>query len=75
MCCRLREPTGAATTAAVTLRTALDEAVRDLARRFGDDPARWRWGEAHPAVFAHPMLRRLPISGALSTFSVAKPRR
>jgi penicillin G amidase len=56
-----------------TLKTALDEAVRDLARRFGDDPARWRWGEAHPAVFAHPMLRNLPILGALSTFSVPSP--
>ena len=44
-------------------------------RRFGDDPARWRWGEAHPAVFAHPMLRPLPILGAPGDAQHPQPRR
>ena len=32
-----------------------------LRRRSGG----WRWGDAHPAVFAHPLLCRLPVIGAL----------
>ena len=48
-----------------TLQAALADAVADLTRRFGNDPAQWRWGEAHPAVFAHPMLRPLPVLGPL----------
>lgn len=36
-----------------TLQATLD----DLAGRYGADPAAWRWGEAHQAVFAHPLLR------------------
>jgi penicillin G amidase len=55
------------------LQAALTDAVGDLARRFGNDPARWRWGEAHPAVFAHPLLRPLPILGTLTTLSIPSP--
>ena len=33
----------------------------DLAARFGPDPAAWRWGAAHQAVFAHPVLGALPL--------------
>ena len=32
---------------------ALDRAVERLAARFGEDPARWRWGQAHPALSVH----------------------
>ena len=32
---------------------ALDRALDRLAARYGDDPQRWRWGEAHPALSAH----------------------
>ena len=35
---------------------ALPLALDDLAARYGDDPAAWRWGEAHPATMAHPIL-------------------
>ena len=56
-----------------TLQASLTEAINDLARRFGDDPTRWRWGDAHPAVFAHPMLRPLPILGRLATLSIPSP--
>jgi penicillin amidase len=55
------------------LRDALDEAVRELTARFGDDPATWRWGEVHQAVFAHPMLRNVPLLGSLATISVPSP--
>ncbi|MDB5414785.1 MAG: penicillin amidase [Rubritepida sp.] len=39
---------------------ALSEAVADLAQTHGADPAAWRWGTAHQALFEHPMLRFIP---------------
>ncbi len=56
-----------------TLQKSLADAMHDIAARFGDDPAKWHWGDAHPAVFAHPVLRGLPILGALSTLSIPSP--
>ncbi|WP_027285160.1 penicillin acylase family protein [Rubritepida flocculans] len=44
---------------------ALAEAVGELAREHGPDPARWRWGAAHLARFEHPLLRFVPGLGAL----------
>jgi penicillin amidase len=55
------------------LREALASAVRELAARYGDDPAAWRWGDVHQAVFAHPILRNVPLLGSLSTISVPSP--
>jgi penicillin amidase len=55
------------------LRTALTDALADLTRRFGPDPARWRWGEAHQAEFAHPVLRPLPILGMLGRLAIESP--
>jgi penicillin amidase len=48
------------------LGQSLAEAVADLSDRFGPDPAKWRWGAAHQAVFAHPVLRLLPQLGELT---------
>ena len=45
---------------------ALDEAARELAARYGDDPADWRWGEAHYADIAHPLFRRIPLLDRIS---------
>jgi penicillin amidase len=56
-----------------TLKAALADAVRDLAARFGKEPAQWRWGDAHKAVFAHPVLRPLPVLGPLTTLSIPSP--
>jgi penicillin amidase len=56
-----------------SLRSALGDAIRDLVARIGGDPTQWRWGEAHQAVFAHPILRGLPVLGALSTLSIPTP--
>jgi penicillin amidase len=44
---------------------ALDRATAGLAARYGDDPAAWRWGEAHEARFDHPVLGRLPLVGPM----------
>ena len=55
------------------LRDALADAVRKLSRRLGDDPASWRWGEVHQAVFPHPFLRHIPVLGSLTTISLPSP--
>ena len=52
------------------LRDALETSVRDLSGRFGGDPSAWRWGQAHQAVFAHPLLRTVPVLGPWTTISV-----
>ena len=31
------------------------------------------WGEAHPAIFTHPMLRAIPMLGTLTTLSIPSP--
>ena len=38
---------------ALEARAALGDAVDELARRYGPDPARWTWGRAHRAVSDH----------------------
>lgn len=40
-------------------------AIATLAARFGADQTQWRWGAAHQAVFAHPLLRLVPVLGRL----------
>ncbi len=55
------------------LRRALDQAVAALAARFGSDPRAWRWGAAHQAVFAHPLLRAIPVLRRFGTFAIASP--
>jgi penicillin amidase len=45
--------TPAKETCADLLPRALDLALADLKRRYGDDPKRWRWGEAHFALSEH----------------------
>ncbi|MBV8576791.1 MAG: penicillin acylase family protein, partial [Acetobacteraceae bacterium] len=44
----------------------MEEAVAALAARLGPDPAAWRWGQVHDAVFAHPVLRFVPLLGPLT---------
>ena len=52
---------------------ALKRATADLVSRFDDDPAAWRWGPAHQAVFANPMLRAIPLLGSLATARIDSP--
>ncbi|HET6183270.1 MAG TPA: penicillin acylase family protein [Acetobacteraceae bacterium] len=58
---------------AALLTQALTEAAADLAARFGPDPDAWRWGAAHRAVFAHPLLGRLPVIGAFGRITIKVP--
>ena len=46
------------------LKQALDTAM---------DRAHGPWGDAHPAVFAHPVLRGIPLLGPLTTLSIPSP--
>jgi penicillin amidase len=46
---------------AQVLARSLDAALADLRRAHGDDIAAWRWGQAHRAVFANPVLSRVPL--------------
>ena len=58
---------------APALAAALAEATAALAARFGPDPAAWRWGTVHQAVFADPVLGTLPGLGWLTTHRIAVP--
>jgi penicillin amidase len=42
------------------LSASLEAALSDLRRRYGADPARWKWGEAHPAHHAHRPFSHVP---------------
>lgn len=58
-----------ATTAVETCQeqvsAALDDALRDLARRYGDDWRSWRWGDAHRVTFENPLWRQVPVISRL----------
>ena len=55
------------------LAEALESSTRDLAARFGTNPAAWRWGAAHQTIFAHPMLRGIKLLGRLATIRIESP--
>ncbi|HET9017938.1 MAG TPA: penicillin acylase family protein [Acetobacteraceae bacterium] len=55
------------------LADSLAAAATDLARRFGPDPATWRWGAPHRVRFSHPILGRLPLIGTLTAIRIATP--
>ena len=50
---------------------ALDRALDRLAARYGDDPARWQWGDAHPALSSHKPFGNVPLLARL--FDVRVP--
>jgi penicillin amidase len=64
--------TGGVESCAVTAGLALDAAMSETARRYGNDLSAWRWGEAHHAVFSHP-LGAIPVLGAMFENHVAVP--
>jgi penicillin amidase len=55
-----------ASAAEQALVEAAREAVRELRRRFGADPAAWRWGNIHLAHWRHPLSA--PDNAATSVF-------
>jgi penicillin amidase len=54
------------------LRSSHDRAMAELTRRFGPDPAAWRWGAAHEAVFATLALRAIPVVGGWAEGRIAQ---
>lgn len=63
--------TATAETCAERLAGSLATAVGRLAAAYGDRPEDWRWGEAHPARFAHRVWSRVPVLGKWLTPSIA----
>ncbi|MGE0415895.1 MAG: penicillin acylase family protein [Acetobacteraceae bacterium] len=55
------------------LADSLAAADAVLTERFGSDASAWRWGDAHVALFQHPLLRGLPLLGKLATISIPSP--
>lgn len=49
---------------------ALDSAIASLEKQYGRDMTRWRWGEAHKAVFSHPLFGRIPVLRRLSDIRI-----
>jgi penicillin amidase len=60
-----------AETCADLAAAALDAALLDLTRRFGDDPTAWRWGAAHTARMRHPVLGDQPFLSSLFDIEIA----
>ncbi len=76
-------PWCAPVTCAAQSSAALDRALTRLAAQHGNQPADWRWGDAHPALSSHkplgqvPWLRewfsvRVPSDGDLFTVNVGQ---
>lgn len=63
--------TPAAETCAQMLDRALEDAVDDLARRYGEDMGAWKWGQAHVSVSEHRPLSRQALLARI--FEVRTP--
>lgn len=50
-------------TCAQDAQLALHDAVDQLAKSYGKDPSRWRWGNAHHALSAHQVFSQTPLRG------------
>lgn len=57
-------------TCADIVAAAFERAVAGLTAERGRRPERWRWGDAHRAVFRHAILSGAPVIGALVTPTV-----
>ena len=55
------------------LSAALEDALDALEERYGGSLADLRWGEAHRAPFAHPVLSYVPLFDALFGFGLETP--
>lgn len=65
--------TPAKETCADLLPRALALALADLKRRYGSDPKRWRWGEAHFALSEHRPFGRQPQLAKFFDIRVPSP--
>ena len=55
------------------LALSLDAALADLAKRYGTDQTKWRWGEAHIARHEHRPFGRQPLLARLFDITVPSP--
>jgi penicillin amidase len=55
------------------LLAALDSSMATLRHYHGGDYEHWRWGAAHRALFAHPLISRLPLLGWLGRITIKVP--
>ena len=55
------------------LAASLERALADLRRRYGDDPERWRWGEAHAAWHRHRPFSRIAWLAPFFDITVPTP--
>lgn len=44
-----------------TITLAMDNALSRLSAEWGSDPARWRWGQLHPALSSHRPFGKVPV--------------
>jgi penicillin amidase len=65
--------TPATETCEEVLALSLDAALADVAKRYGSDPSRWRWGEAHLARHEHRPFSRQPLLARLFDITVPSP--
>jgi penicillin amidase len=61
--------TDTAENCAIQTAAALDKAAAELSVRYGNDPAAWRWGDAHAADHSHPVFRKRALLDALFGYS------
>jgi len=50
--------------------TTLEAAAAELSSRLGSNPAEWRWGKLHHAMFNHPLADAFPDSDEVRRFNV-----
>jgi penicillin amidase len=55
------------------VQRAFVSAMDKLIARFGNNPAAWRWGDAHVANLANRLLTRVPGLGALADIDLSTP--
>jgi len=55
------------------LALSLDAALADLARRYGSEQSRWRWGDAHVARHEHRPFGRQPLLAPFFDITVPSP--
>jgi len=65
--------TAAIETCEEQLAVSLEAALADLRARYGADPSRWRWGEAHAARHEHRPFGRQPLLAEIFDISVPSP--
>jgi penicillin amidase len=68
-----RIDTPATETCAQMLTASLDDALADLTARYGPEPQRWRWAQAHVAVLEHRPFGKHPLLSRLFDLRVPTP--